>query len=138
MKRTHTLLACLQLAAAATWAGAGDQTASSPSFRLATLLRLDPRDNARLADLTREAEALTAIAKAHEEQIKVERKRIRQTVGLSNLPVAELEQYFHTPPDTLNKRDARGLAEIVRLARVALDVRPQKTRNDCLLELRES
>jgi hypothetical protein len=129
--------AILLLAMAATLPLPGADDESSPRSKIAALLETNPLDDGHRLNLEQEAEALIKIAKAQASETKAEQKRIRQTAGLKHLSDLELQRYFHGSPDALTRRDARGLAEIVRLVRAANEAPAGAARDTCLADLRE-
>lgn len=105
---------------------AGPAREPTPVDRMAALLKINPDDDACRAKLASEAVALIEIAKAREKEIKAERARLRDTIGLSNMSPAQLRLYFHGSPGDLAKRDTRGLAAIAELARAASSATDEK------------
>jgi hypothetical protein len=137
MRQTNGLMLFLLLAIGPAFSLAGPQNRSCPLSRLETLLNINPRHNANFSALEKEAGDLIEIAKAQQKEIKAGRKQIRQTTGLDNPPVAELQHYFHEPPGVLTKRDARGLAELFRLARAVSEAQSLESREAHLADLQE-
>ena len=109
----------------------------TPESHLAALLRLDPRSDTSLKEIARSSEPLVETAEQQENQWKAARKKIREKTGLSNLPTAEMRRYFHEPSDQLSRREVRGLAQLPRLARAALESRTSLERGACIADLME-
>lgn len=92
----------------------------SPLKQLKQLLVIDPADTSELAFLSTNAQSLTAFAEQQEKARKAELKQRRQTIPLAEMSFAELKDYHHDPRGMISSRERRGLEELSRLAKEAL------------------
>jgi hypothetical protein len=133
------LLACLivVLAAPGETSSADSSPGASPMARLARLLKHSPRTDTDFEQLRREATDLLEVAEAQAAKSKFERKHVRETVSLGNLPSAKLHDYFHDPHDHLSPRELRGLRQFVRLARCIAGAPSTAERAACMADFSE-
>jgi len=101
------------------------------------LLKCVSRDDSALAPLAQQADALVELANLREKEAKAAQKRIRQTIGLSNLTEVQLHDYFQGRTNELAKKDIRGVAALAEFAHEAVEAHSPAERSAHIWELNE-
>jgi hypothetical protein len=103
------------------WAGSDAVTfdfAGQPAFNRLTF---DVRTVSGLTNLIAAAEALIQLSEAEEMQWQADRGWMSAAVPLTLMNQAALKKFFCEPKELITRRDRRGLREMRRLARAALE-----------------
>ena len=85
-----------------------------------------------LSNLAAAAETLVQIAEAQKRELAVRREQALAGVPLTEASLSQLRAFFRDPEDAFTRRDRRGLKEIQRLARAALETRDDQQRGRLL------
>ena len=90
-----------------------------------------------LSNLAAAAETLVQIAEAQKRELAVRREQALAGVPLTEASLSQLRAFFRDPEDAVTRRDRRGLKEIQRLARAALETRDDQQRGRFINLIRE-
>src|SRR5262245_37071216 len=83
--------------------------------------RFDVHTAAGLSNLIAAAEAGIELSETEEHKWRDAREQTRAGRPLAELPAQELREYFKEPEESITRRDRRGLEQMQRLARAALE-----------------
>jgi len=122
---------------AAAVACAQSNTPPGTVTQLNGLLKCVSHDDSALALLAKDADALVDLANQREKETKAEQKRIRQTLGLSNLTELQLHDYFQGRTNDLAKKDIRGVVALAEFAHGAVDAKSPEERAAYIWDLDE-
>jgi len=90
-----------------------------------------------LQDLEKAVEPLLDLYEAEQENIQAERNALRARVPLEKMSQAQLRAYYWESPDVLTKRDHRGISDLGRLAREALEAKSAERRDSSIRQIFE-
>ncbi len=106
------------------FAGPAFAQTEAVSFRYlpaAARVRFDLQSEAGLTNLLAAAEQWIQFSEARERELKEKHERTRAATPLNQMPLAQLRAIFDEPDEYPSRRDRRGLKEIQRLVRSALE-----------------